>query len=159
LEFLGEGMGEPSLQRRFPRSYALIEEASYMKILVGYDGTTQAKVALEVAKKHAQAFKAEVYVVKSLTGEAETTTEEIKQAQEELEYTKGFFAESGVPVDTHLLIRGFSPGEDLVKFAQENGMDEIVVGVKKTSVVGKTLFGSNARYVILNAHCPVVSAK
>ena len=55
-----------------------------MKILVGYDGTTQAKLALEVAKKHAQAFKAEVYVVKSLTGEAETTTEQIKQAQDEL---------------------------------------------------------------------------
>jgi nucleotide-binding universal stress UspA family protein len=129
-----------------------------MKILVGYDGTTQAKLALEVAKKHAQAFKAEVYVVKSLTGEGETT-EQIKQAQEELEYTKQFFSESGIPVETHLLIRGFSPGEDLVKFALEHDMDEIVVGVKKTSVVGKTLFGSNARHVILNAHCPVVSAK
>ena len=62
-----------------------------MKILVGYDGTAQAKLALEVAKKHAQAFKAEVYVVKSLMGEADTTTEEIKQAQDELEYTKGVF--------------------------------------------------------------------
>jgi nucleotide-binding universal stress UspA family protein len=137
----------------------LIQEADYMKILVGYDGSSQAKLALDVAKKHAQAFKAAVYVVTSLTGETETTTEEIKQAQEELEYTKEFFSESGIPVETHLLIRGLTPGEDLVKFGQEHGMDEIVVGVKKTSVVGKTLFGSNARYVILNAHCPVVSAK
>jgi nucleotide-binding universal stress UspA family protein len=136
-----------------------MQEAEYMKILVGYDGTTQAKVALEVAKKHAQAFKAEVYVVKSLTGEAETTTEEIKQAHDELEYTKQFFVESGIPVETHLLIRGFSPGEDLVRFAQEHDVDEIVVGVKKTSAVGKIIFGSNARHVILNAHCPVVSAK
>ena len=130
-----------------------------MKILVGYDGTAQAKLALEVAKKHAQAFKAEVYVVKSLMGAADTTTEEIKQAQDELEYTKGFFAESGVPVETHLLIRGLSPGEDLVWFAKEHDVDEIVVGVKKTSAVGKIIFGSNARHVILNAHCPVVSAK
>ena len=52
-----------------------------------------------------------------------------------------------------------SPGEDLVRFAQEQGIDEIVVGVKKTSAVGKILFGSNARYVILHAPCPVVSAK
>ena len=74
-----------------------------MKILVGYDGTAQAKVALEVAKKHAQAFKAEVYVVTSLTGETETTTEAIKQAQAELEDTKEFFAESGIPVELHLL--------------------------------------------------------
>ena len=76
-----------------------------MKILVGYDGSTQAKLALDVAKKHAQAFNATVYVVTSLAGEAETTTEQIQQAQEELEYTKGFFSEGGIPVETHLLIR------------------------------------------------------
>ena len=127
-----------------------------MKILVGYDGSAQAKLALDVAKKHAQAFNALVYVVTSLTGETDTTTEQIKQAQAELEYTKQFFAESGITVETHLLIRGVTPGEDLVQFAQEQGIDEIIVGVKKTSAVGKILFGSNARYVILHAHCPVV---
>jgi nucleotide-binding universal stress UspA family protein len=131
----------------------------FMKILVGYDGSTQAKEALNVAKKHAQVFNAVVWVVTSLQGEAHTTPEEIKQAEEELEYTRQFFSESGVPVETHLLIRGLTPGEDLVQFAQEHEADEIVVGVKKTSPVGKVLFGSNARYVILNAHCPVITVK
>ncbi|MDA8406212.1 MAG: universal stress protein, partial [Deltaproteobacteria bacterium] len=37
-----------------------------MKILVGYDGSNQAKNALNVAKKHAKAFDATVFVVCSM---------------------------------------------------------------------------------------------
>ena len=130
-----------------------------MKILVGYDGSNQAKEALNLARKHAQAFNAYVYVVYSLKKEAPTTTGEINQAKEWLEYTKQFLSASGIPVETHLLVRGVTPGEDLVQFAQEHDVDEIVVGIKKTSPVGKIVFGSNARHVILNADCPVVTVK
>ncbi len=70
----------------------------------------------------------------------------------------GFFSEAGISVETHLLIRGVSPGGDLARFAQEQSIYEILVGVRKTSAVGKTLFGSNAGHVILHAPCPVVSA-
>jgi nucleotide-binding universal stress UspA family protein len=52
-----------------------------------------------------------------------------------------------------------SPGEDIVTFALDNEVDEIVVGLKKVSAVEKMIFGSNARYIILHAHCPVVSVK
>ena len=62
-------------------------------------------------------------------------------------------------METHLLVRGLSPGEDIVTFALDNEVDEIVVGLKKVSAVEKMIFGSNARYIILHAHCPVVSVK
>ncbi len=130
-----------------------------MKILVGYDGSNQAKEALNVAMKHAKAFNAAVYVVCSMKKESQTIQGEIEQAQESLEYTRQFFSNNGIPVETHLLVRGFTPGEDLVEFAKEHDIDEILVGIKKTSPVGKIVFGSNARYVILNAHCPVVAVK
>ncbi|HMK36523.1 MAG TPA: universal stress protein [Desulfomonilaceae bacterium] len=130
-----------------------------MKILVGYDGSNQAKDALELATKHAVAFGAQVYIVTSLFGEKQTTPQEIHDAEEGLEYARKLLTESGVTVETHLLIRGFSPGEDLVQFAKEKSMDEIIVGVKKVSPVGKLIFGSNARYVILNAPCPVLSVR
>ncbi|MFZ0946482.1 MAG: universal stress protein [Syntrophobacteraceae bacterium] len=130
-----------------------------MKILLGYDGSHAAKAALDQAKKHALVFKARVYVVTSLVGDAETSTEAIEKAEEELESTKEFLERDGIPVETHLLIRGLSPGEDIVKFAREHQIDEAVVGVKKTSAVGKALFGSNARYVILHAPCPVLTVK
>ena len=63
------------------------------------------------------------------------------------------------PCETHLLMRGRTPCEDLVWFAEENQVEEIVIGVKRRSKVGKMVFGSTAQYVILNAPCPVVSVK
>lgn len=128
-----------------------------MKILVGYDGSGPSKEALNLAKKHAQAFGAFVYVVTSL--ESDTGVDQIRHCEEELEYTRQFLTESGIEVETHLLVRGLSPGEDIVTFALDNEVDEIVVGLKKVSAVEKMIFGSNARYIILHAHCPVVSVK
>ncbi|MGO9021107.1 MAG: universal stress protein [Syntrophobacteraceae bacterium] len=130
-----------------------------MEILVGYDGSNDAKAALDLAKKHALAFKARVHVVTSLVGDYKTSAENVQQAEEELVYTREFLEQDGIPVETHLLIRGMTPGEDLVKFAREHQIDEIVVGVRKISPVGKMLFGSNARHVILHAPCAVITVK
>jgi nucleotide-binding universal stress UspA family protein len=130
-----------------------------MRILVGYDGSNQSKGALELAKKHAVAFGAKVYLVTSLFGENQTNPEEIAEAEEGLEFAKKDFTDSGIEAETHLLIRGLTPGEDLVQFAKEKNIDQIVVGVKKVSAVGKIIFGSNARHVILHAPCPVLSMR
>ena len=61
--------------------------------------------------------------------------------------------------ETHLMIRGETPAEDLIDFAEDNGIDEIIVGIAKKSRVGKLIFGSNAQYVILHAPCPVVTVQ
>ena len=61
--------------------------------------------------------------------------------------------------ETHLLIRGFEAGEDLVMFAEEQNAEEIIIGIKRRSKVGKFIFGSTAQIVILDAHCPVLSVK
>ena len=128
-----------------------------MKILVGYDGTNSAKEALNLAKTHAKAFGASVAVVISMDKGTEGQREEITQAEKGLEWAKSLFDENEITCDTHLLIRGLSPGEDIVEFAKENQVDEIIVGVKRRSKVGKLLMGSTAQYVILKAPCPVVS--
>jgi nucleotide-binding universal stress UspA family protein len=69
------------------------------------------------------------------------------------------FADKGLDCRTHLLIRGLAPGEDILEFAKESKVDEIIVGVKRRSKVGKLLMGSTAQYVILQAPCPVVTVK
>ena len=61
--------------------------------------------------------------------------------------------------ETHLLIRGLSPGEDLVQFSEDNQISEVIVGVRRRSKVGKLLMGSTAQHVILNDRCPVVTVK
>ena len=130
-----------------------------MKILVGYDGTNSAKEALNQAKSHAKVFGASVEVVTSMQKGTEAESKFIERAERGLEYAKSFFEDDGIACNTHLLIRGLSPGEDLIEFANENKIDQIIVGVKRRSKVGKLLMGSTAQYVILQAECPVITVK
>lgn len=130
-----------------------------MKILVGYDGSASAKDALALAKKHAAAFDAAVTVVTSLTGGSVTHAAEVEHATQDLEFAEALFAKDGRPCETHLLVRGMSPGEDIVNYAKEHAVDEIIIGIKRRSKVGKLLFGSNAQYIIIKAPCPVVTVK
>lgn len=130
-----------------------------MKILVGYDGTNSAKEALNLARFHAKALGASVEVVTSMPKGTESERKDIEQAERGLEYAKSLFEEENIACNTHLLIRGLSAGEDLVEFANESEVEEIIVGVKRRSKVGKLLMGSTAQYVILQAQCPVVTVK
>jgi len=130
-----------------------------MKILVGYDGSKASKYALQLAKDHAKVLDASIDVVTSMVKANENQYEDVRQAELGLEYTKAMLEGEGIECETHLLIKGFSPGEDLVEFAEENQIDEIFVGVRRRSKVGKLLMGSTAQHVILNAPCPVVTVK
>jgi nucleotide-binding universal stress UspA family protein len=130
-----------------------------MKIVVGYDGSNAAKNALNLAKMHAKAFRAKVCILTSMVKGSEKQLQEIRNTEHELEYIKSQFEEEKIPCEIHLLIRGLTPGDDLVQFARDHEAEEIIVGVEKKSKVGKFVFGSNAQYVILEAHCPVVTIK
>jgi nucleotide-binding universal stress UspA family protein len=130
-----------------------------MKIMVGLDDSTVSAKILDVAKSHAKAFGADVELVVSMETGDEEDQNRIKRAEEDLERKKEVLESQNIRCNTHLLIRGLSPGEDLVQFAREKEIDEIIVGVRRKSKVGKLVFGSTAQYVILHAHCPVVSVK
>lgn len=130
-----------------------------MKILVGYRGVNVGRDLLKEAVKRARTSNGEVHVVTSMFGGGTTEGEKIREAEENLVKAGQFLDEQGVKNETHLLIRGRTPGEDLVQYARENGCDEIVLAVKSRSKVGKLIFGSTAQYVILKAECPVVSIR
>jgi nucleotide-binding universal stress UspA family protein len=130
-----------------------------MKILVGYDGTGEVSGTIALALKHAKAFGAEIDVLTSLEEGTENDIRDISEAEKGLEKIKQYFDKEKIPCKTHLMIRGVLPGEDLVTFARENRTDEIIIGVKRRSKVGKLIFGSTAQYVILEATCPVVTVK
>lgn len=54
---------------------------------------------------------------------------------------------------------GNTPGHDLISYAAENNVDEIFIGVRRRSKVGKLLMGSTAQQIILKAACPVMTVK
>ncbi len=130
-----------------------------MKILVGYKGTDVGKDLMDIAVKHAKAFDGEIMIVTSMVGGEKSEKEEIIKAEKNLESAKAYFKDFGVASQTHLLVRGFDAGEDIVQFATENVVDEIIIGVRSRSKVGKLIFGSTAQVVILQAPCPVLTVK
>ena len=130
-----------------------------MKILVGFDSSNVSKEAVSVAKQHADAFNAEIIIAHSMVGGPGVPRKDFEIAEKNLEYEKTRLLDQKVPCQSILSVRGLEAGEDLVELANEYKVDEIVIGVRRRSKVGKLLFGSTAQYVILNANCPVVSVK
>ena len=130
-----------------------------MKILVGYDESKSAENALKLAQKHAKAFNADIYIVTSLEQSPELKKEDIDKAESKLEKLRTSFKADGIPCEAQASVSYQSPGEDLVQFAKQNDIDEIIIGVRRRSKVGKLVFGSTAQYVILEAPCPVVAVK
>jgi nucleotide-binding universal stress UspA family protein len=130
-----------------------------MKFLVGYNGSVEAKVALSLARDFAKTFGAKVFVMSSMEGGAGEKVEDIAQAEQNLREAKNFLDEQGVECETHQMARGLTPGEDLVRFAEENQIDQIFVGIEKKSRTSKLILGSTAQYVILKAPCPVITTK
>jgi len=130
-----------------------------MKILVGFDNSNASRAALMLAVKHATAFGAQILLATSLHGDSASDIVRTQTAEADIDQAKKMVIQKGISCESHVLVRGLTPGEDLVAFAKESNSDEIIIGVKKRSKVGKLLFGSNAQIVILNAHCPVITVK
>ena len=130
-----------------------------MKIMVCYDGSRSSREALRLGREHAKALKGSVIIVASMTKGTESEKEDIERTELDLEFEKKACTDEGIECATHLLIRGLSAGEDLVQFAEEEMVDQIIIGIKRRSKVEKLVFGSTAQFVILKAHCPVVTVK
>jgi nucleotide-binding universal stress UspA family protein len=131
-----------------------------MNILVAYTGGTDLdKNVLALAKKHSKAFNATLFILSSMENTSTGNIPELDKIKSTLESLKNDIEKEGISCETHLLIRGVTPGEDIVEFANDHKIDEIVIGIEKKSKVGKLIFGSNAQYIILEAPCPVVSVK
>ena len=131
-----------------------------MKFMVCYDGSHEAKAALQVAQNHANVWNAKLEVVNTLVRIEPLKHAQVKKAEEKLEAeVQGLLGGDDPPYETQLLLTDLTPGEQLVKYAEEDKIDQIFLGIIKKSKVGKLFFGSTAQYVILHAPCPVVTVQ
>ncbi len=127
--------------------------------MVGFDGSKVSEAAIELAAKHAQTFGAQIFLVQSMVGGPEVPKRDFQNNERELKYHQNEFKKKDIECESLLSVRGLEAGEDLTRLAEEHKVDEIIVGVRRRSKVGKLVFGSTAQYVILNAPCPVVTVK
>ena len=128
-----------------------------MKFLVGYNGTKEAKEALKVALAHAKIWNANLEVVNTITREVPLKHSFVQETEKKLESeVEGILGKDNVPFEIQLLLTSLTSGEHLVKFAEDQKVDRIFLGIPKKSRVSE-YFGSTAQYVILHAPCPVVT--
>jgi nucleotide-binding universal stress UspA family protein len=58
-----------------------------------------------------------------------------------------------------LLLNTATAGEQIVEFADQIKADLVVLGLRRRSMTGKVIFGSNSQYIIMKASCPVLSVR
>lgn len=130
-----------------------------MKILVGYNGYYVSKDAVQLAISRAKILGASVHVVTKLEKGHRLHLDDMEKADKALEEIKAICEKENIPCETTLLANQISAGENLIKMAQDEAADLIIIGVKRRSKVSKLILGSTAMHVILNAPCPVLSIK
>ncbi|MFB6085866.1 MAG: universal stress protein [Halodesulfurarchaeum sp.] len=135
------------------------------EILVPVDGSTHAEEALRYAIDH---FPEEditaLHVVEVPTGyfaasasdpeslpQVEHQTEE---AEDLLDDVESKAAEMGGIIETAL--ETGDPVDEILAYAQRNDVDEIVIGSRGISGVGRIMFGSVAEKVVRRSEIPVV---
>jgi nucleotide-binding universal stress UspA family protein len=141
------------------------------KILVAYDNGDKAQKALETAIEIAGGNKAEIYLLVSvkmpefistvadpgmlqkLEGQSrEYFTEILKEPEERVR-------KEGIPVFSVILQE--RPGEAIVRYAEKEGMDLIIIGSANRGKLERLLLGlgSVSTYVLQHARCPVLVIK
>ena len=129
------------------------------RIMLGYNLYFTSEEVTRVAIKHTRLFGAKLYVVSSIVGHSLDREGNVAnvEAKARLDKLKATLDQEGIFYEVHLVVRQSDPGVDLVRFAVEHEIDEMVIGFKVRSSIGEIIFGSNYRTMIANAPCPVVT--
>lgn len=123
-----------------------------IKILVGYDASSQSRKALNEAITIAMRFSGFIKVIsvygRGFQQKAEASVIEVKEALKkgEVEYEVE-------------LIQGSNPAKILENIARKEGFELIVVGSRGLGNAASMLLGSVSRHIISNAQCNVLVVK
>ncbi len=131
-----------------------------MKFMICYDGSEAAKSALKLAQKNAKGLDVKLEVVNTITREIPLKHSQIKEKEDNLKKeVMDLLGGDDVTYETAVLVTSLTPGEQLIRFAEDEKVSQIYIGIIKKSKVDKLIFGSTAQYIILHAPCPVVTVK
>ena len=136
----------------------------YDSILVATDGSETATVAAEHAIELARQVDATVDAIavlesrteydNAIVDPAEVDRRRREQATAALEDISESAADADVPVETE--IRTGVPSEEIVAYADEQGIDAIVIGARGRSSLRSALLGSTVDRVVRTAAQPVL---
>ncbi|MBO3273753.1 universal stress protein [Pseudomonas schmalbachii] len=131
------------------------------RILVAYDASDAATLALNFANELAGRFGASLYILAVAQppefGDEVETEAVIERSRAHFAHAFKLLGYSRMPADerpkTHVAVG--RPAEQIVRYAEEHGIDHIVIGHRGHSGFERWLLGSVARQVIDHAPCAV----
>jgi nucleotide-binding universal stress UspA family protein len=138
----------------------------FKRILLASDGSEHALRATEktisLTDHLTEVQVTIVYVIDSSTSKADVLSAEGKEAiearrKERLAETEHLLREAEVSFETQV-IRG-EPGPSIVRYAQENDMDLVVIGSRGLNVLQEMVLGSVSHKIAKRTHCPVMIVK
>jgi nucleotide-binding universal stress UspA family protein len=130
-----------------------------VRIAMGFVDTPEGHAALEAAAAEALERDATLIIVHSMKGGERDELERLRAYDDAFEHATATLEQRGVRHEVKRYVRGSSPAEDLLQCAEDEGVDLLVIGIRRRSPVGKLILGSNAQDIILKADCPVLCVK
>lgn len=132
-----------------------------MKILVGLTGAPEARAALSRAVDEAKLREAELIVLNHVrvSPPVEDVSDRYRNNEAQLEETRVALERQGLTVSVRSAMGVGSAGAEMLKVAEAEGVDLIIIGLRKRSPVGKLFMGSTAQEVLLGAQCAVLAVK
>ena len=127
-----------------------------MTVVIGYVPNQYGEAALQVGLQEAEARQLRVIVVNASRGDAVVDKKFVnEQALSDLDER---LTASGVDHRVHQSV-GVDVGDEIVRVAEQNHAELVVIGIRTRSPVGKVLMGSVAQTVIMDAPCPVLTVR
>jgi nucleotide-binding universal stress UspA family protein len=135
----------------------------FKKILLAYDGSEGAKLALEKVAEMAKTAAVELHLL--AVGRIPEYAETVSEVEEAKEQAKGFYAKIMDEAATSLKRQGLSadvridfgkPGDVILRVAEELGADLVVLGTNPHSALRRRVLGATVDKVIDHAHCSVL---
>jgi len=137
---------------------------TFQKVLIGYDGSTSAKAALQFAVGMAMDTNVELTalwvreplprysdLLSEILSSKELADEYFQQLSEEIAQTS-----KAQGLDIHFITRAGNPAKTILQYADEGGYDLIVVGQTDHSELWGRLLGNTANRIVGQAGCRVL---
>ncbi|MGA9873896.1 MAG: universal stress protein [Rhodococcus sp. (in: high G+C Gram-positive bacteria)] len=124
-----------------------------MTVVVGYSPTVEGKGALPFAFGEARQRNTDLIIVAEDDSASEDSfAAAVQSAREEADA-------AGVAVTVKANEPGRSHSDNLIDLSYVDGIELVVIGIRRRSPVGKLLMGSTSQRVILEAQCAVTAVK
>jgi nucleotide-binding universal stress UspA family protein len=133
------------------------------KILLAYDGSDGAKLALEKVVAFAKLANPELHLL--AVGRIPEYAETVSETEEAREQARSYYSKIMEDAADHLKQRGLSatihidfgkPADTILRIAEDVGVDLLVLGTHPHSAARRRFLGATVDKVIDHAHCSVL---